>query len=95
MIPAVKSGAPEDTGALQRAIRVRSSKRSRRYIGAVVTLRHQWIPGKWFYPAFHEWGYEDEPAKLYMEKAGKRIGRRVGNWVVMQIQQGIENAARR
>ena len=68
-------------GLLRRAIRVRATKRSRRYIGAVVTLGEGFFKGETFYGAFQELGWKTGkrgsenrkqiPGKHFMERAAK------------------------
>ena len=57
-----KQNAPKDKGELRKSIKVRSLKRSRRWVGArvVTDVRHAW-------PV--EAGTEKVEAKKYMEKA--------------------------
>ena len=55
-----KSIAPKDTGKLRRAIRIRVLKRSRKRVGARVTIgsHESMFKGKTFYAAFQEYGWK-------------------------------------
>ncbi len=90
LLPAVKGRAPKgETSSLQKAIRVRASKRSRKFIGAVVASRADWLKagGKDFYLAFQEWGWHAGKRKASSRKAqavqrafvGKSFGKR--RWI--------------
>jgi HK97 gp10 family phage protein len=63
-----KRNAPVDTGALVAGIKVRSIKRSRRYIGTNCTIR---VKGGVKYAGFQEYGTKRNPATKYMTKAVK------------------------
>ena len=55
-----KSIAPRDTGKLRRAIRIRVLKRSRKRVGARVTIgsHESMFKGRTFYAAFQEYGWK-------------------------------------
>lgn len=101
--PVARSLTPkgEEGGGTQRqAIRVRATKRSRNFIGAVVRLSVEWFRGKIFYGGFGEWGWKSRggrqiPGKLTMERAAKRAGRQAGHKATTVIRDEIEQAARR
>jgi len=87
-------------GLLRRAIRVRAAKRSRKFIGAVVTIGKGFFKGETFYGGFQEWGWRTRrgrtiAGKLFMEEAAKRAGPGAAQRAIQMIKQGIEQAATR
>jgi HK97 gp10 family phage protein len=92
-------------GSLRRAIRTRSAKRSRRYIGAVTVMGKGFFKGDTFYGAFVEFGHKvgkrgranrKEVAGLhFMERAAKQTGRKSLKVAIDIIARGIEAAGRR
>ena len=64
-----KALAPRATGALARAIRVRALPRSRRRVGARVTIGAGEFTGETFYGGFQEWGWKAGGRQI----AGKRF----------------------
>lgn len=98
--PIVVSMAPKKSGILRQAIRVRATKRSRKFIGAVVQMGAGWFKGPTFYGAFQEWGWKSRsgreiPGKLFMQRATKYAGRQAAARAVTVIRDEIEQAARR
>lgn len=55
---AAKRNAPHDTGALEKAIKVRAMKRSRSRFGVRVTIGAGEFQGETFYGGFQEWGWK-------------------------------------
>lgn len=79
VLPEARSNAPVLTGKLKRNIRVRSAKRSRRYVGATVTTSEGFFKGDDFYTAFQEFGWRKGkrgPNAWRINKKGKRVRRR-------------------
>lgn len=68
LLPATKRAAPRRSGRLQRAVKVRALPRSRKALGARITVGNQSFQGETFYAGFIEYG----------RKTGKRgsAGRR-------------------
>lgn len=65
-----KKNAPEDTGLVKKAIKVRAMKRSSKFIGIDVQLGEGDFKGKTFYGSFLEYGTNDRT-----QKSGKFIGK--------------------
>ncbi len=92
LLPIVKSSAPRRSGALRRIGKVRATKRSRRFVGATVTV--QASSEKWYAP-FVEWGTKHIKRTLYVERAAKRAWRSAVIRAVSIAKNHIEQAAKR
>jgi len=94
-------------GALRNAIKVRATKRSRRYVGAVVTVRGggEQFKGDQFYAGFQEWGWlpgkrggtaprgKRVPPKLFLERAAKQSWQAAVARATALIRVHVEQAA--
>lgn len=75
---AAKQFAPDDTGALERSIKIRALKRSRRRFGARVSSDGSRIEGQ-YYGGFQEWGTRYVTGQLFMHNAARVKRRQAAN----------------
>lgn len=74
-------------GELRRSIKVRATKRSRRWVGAVVTISRK-LGQDGFYAGFVEWGTKYPKSKKGTRKSGLRV--QPTNW----MEKGIKRKTR-
>ena len=93
ILPQARANAPVGaTGRLKKAIKVRSAKRSRKYVGMTVVLGEGFLQGETFYGAFQEFGWKTGKRKSdnrrqiagkhFLQRAGEAKGKAAGDRVV-------------
>jgi HK97 gp10 family phage protein len=92
LLPIVKGSAPRRSGHLRTVGKVRATKRSRRFVGATVTVQ---APADRWYAPFVEWGTKHMSGVRYIERAARRAWRSATIRAVSVIKNHIEEAARR
>lgn len=102
---AAQAAAPVRTGLVQRNIKTRAIRRSRKHFGMRTVLGEGFYKGKTFYGAFQEFGWKTGsrnvrtlprrqiPGKHFMEKAAKANARAVGDLIVNLAAPAIEAEA--
>lgn len=91
--PAVEQNAPEDTGKLKRAIKIKAQKRKRGSIGVNTQIGDKDFQGETFYAAFQE--YLDGPNKGFMRKAFDEHGPEAKAWIESEFIRRFEIEVRR
>jgi HK97 gp10 family phage protein len=69
MLKQAKANAPVDTGAIKKAIRLKSAPRSRQTLGLDLQIGEQNYVGKTFVGAFHEFGTSKMEPRPFMRPA--------------------------
>ncbi len=83
-------------GQLRRAIKVRSMKRSRSRIGAVVSMGDKSFAGDTYYGSFQNWGAKKAniPAIEFLDRAAKQKGKQAGKKARDIIRRELEARAK-
>lgn len=58
LLKKAKDKAPKETGALKKAIKIKSAPRSRKFVGIDIGVGSQFFVGKQFYGSFLEFGWK-------------------------------------
>lgn len=89
-----KAAAPSRSGDLERSLKVRAGKRSRRMaVSAQVVTEDGWFKGKTFYGGFVEYGTRKMPGLHFLKKTFDANVEKVKASTIQTIAEGVEREA--